>query len=47
MILMNNRIKWNSWYNMLFIFFKLKEIIKQYCEDYESELKEDLLFYAN
>jgi hypothetical protein len=44
---MDNRTRWNSWYNMLFIFLKLKGMIKQYCEDYESELKEDFLSYAN
>jgi hypothetical protein len=44
---MDNRTKWNSWYNMLFIFFELKRMVKQYYKDYESEFKEDFLFYAN
>jgi hypothetical protein len=47
MILMNNCTWWNSWYNILFIFFKLKGVIKQYYKDYENELKEDLLFYID
>jgi hypothetical protein len=32
---------------MLFILLELKGIIKQYCEDYESELEEDILSYAD
>jgi hypothetical protein len=32
---------------MFLIFLELKGIIKQYYEDYESELKENLLFYAD
>jgi hypothetical protein len=32
---MNNRTRWNSWYNMFLILFELKEMIKQYYENYE------------
>ena len=44
---MDNRTRWNSWYNMLLILLELKGMVKQYCEDYESELEEDLLFHAD
>jgi hypothetical protein len=47
MIPMDNRTRWNSWYNILFIFLELKGMVEQYCEDYESELEEDLLSYAD
>jgi hypothetical protein len=47
MILMDNRTRWNSWYNMLLILLKLKGIVEKYCEDYKSELKEDLLSHAD
>jgi hypothetical protein len=46
-ILINNRTRWNSWYNMFFILFKLKEIVKQYYKDYESKLKENILSYID
>jgi hypothetical protein len=32
---------------MLLILLELKGTVENYCEDYESELKEDLLSYAN
>jgi hypothetical protein len=44
---MDNRTRWNSWYNMFFIFLELKGMVKKYCEDYESEFKENLLSHAN
>ena len=43
----DNRTRWNSWYNMFFILLKLKGMVEQYCEDYESELEEDLLSHAD
>jgi hypothetical protein len=46
-ILINNRTRWNSWYNMFFIFFELKGIVKQYYKDYESKLKENILSYID
>ena len=32
---------------MLLILLELKGIVEKYCEDYESELEEDLLSYAD
>jgi hypothetical protein len=47
MIPMDNRTRWNSWYNILLILLKLKGMVKQYCENYENELEKDLLSHAN
>ena len=44
---MDNRTRWNSQYNMLFVLLKLKGKVEQYCEAYKSKLKEDLLSYAD
>jgi len=44
LILMNNRMRWNSWYKMLLILLLLKGKVENYCEKYKSELKENLLF---
>jgi hypothetical protein len=43
MIPMNNRMRWNSWHNMLLILLQLKGKVEEYCETYKTELKEDLL----
>ena len=43
LILMNNRMRWNSWYEMLLILLLLKEKVDDYCEKYKSKLEEDLL----
>jgi hypothetical protein len=43
LILMDNRTRWNSWYNMLLVLLLLKGKVEEYCEKYESELEEDLL----
>ena len=40
---MDNRTRWNSWYNMLLILLQLKGKVEEYCEKYETELEEDLL----
>ena len=47
MIPMDNRTRWNSWYNMLLVLLELKGMVVKYCEDYESELEEDLLSYRD
>ena len=47
MILMDNRTRWNSWYNILLILLKLKGMVEKYYKNYENKLKEDLLFYIN
>ena len=46
-ILIDNRTRWNSWYNMLLILLKLKGMVEQYYKDYENEFKEDLLSHTN
>jgi hypothetical protein len=43
MIPMDNRTRWNSWYNMLLILLQLKGKVEEYCEKYKTELEEDLL----
>jgi hypothetical protein len=43
LIPMDNRTRWNSWYEMLLVLLLLKGKVEDYCEKYESELEEDLL----
>jgi hypothetical protein len=43
MIPMDNRTRWNSWYNMLIVLFNLQPAVEKYCRDYEEELEEDIL----
>jgi hypothetical protein len=43
MIPMDNRTRWNSWYNMLIVLLNLRPAVEKYCEDYEEELEEDIL----
>ncbi len=43
----DNRTRWNSWYNMLTILLNLRPAIEKYCKDYKEELKEDILNYLN
>jgi hypothetical protein len=43
----NNRTRWNSWYEMLFIFLNLRSAVKKYCSDYEDEFEEDILNFAD
>jgi hypothetical protein len=38
MIPMDNRTRWNSWYNMLLVLLSLKTEVENYCDKYESEL---------
>jgi hypothetical protein len=47
MIPMDNRTRWNSWYNMLLVLLELKGMVEKYYKDYESELKEDLLSHVD
>ena len=46
-ILINNRTRWNSWYNILLIFLKLKGIVEKYYKNYENKLKKDLLSHTD
>lgn len=43
MIPIDNRTRWNSWYDMLLVLLQLKGKVEEYCEEYETELEEDLL----
>jgi hypothetical protein len=47
MILMDNRTRWNSWYNMLQVLLKEKAHIDKYCEHFERKLQKDLLDLAD
>jgi hypothetical protein len=47
MIPLDNRTRWNSWYNMLKVLLKEKAHVDKYCEDFEHELRKDLLDLAN
>ena len=40
---MDNRMRWNSQYNMLLILLSLKTKVENYCDKYKSELQGDLL----
>jgi hypothetical protein len=44
---MDNRTRWNSWYEMLFILLNLRFAIEKYCSDYEDELEEDILNFVD
>jgi hypothetical protein len=46
-ILIDNRTRWNSWYEMFFIFLNLRSAVKKYCSDYEDELEKDILNFVN
>src|SRR6266511_3206391 len=43
LIPINNRTRWNSWYEMFLILLLLKKKMEDYCEKYESEFEENLL----
>jgi hypothetical protein len=45
MILLDNRIRWNSWHNMLIVLLNLRLAVEKYCQDYEDELEEDILSF--
>jgi len=47
MILMDNRTRWNSWYNMLQVLLKQKAHVDKFCENFERELQKDLLDLAD
>ena len=47
LILMDNRTRWNSWYEMLLVLLLLKGKVEDYCKKYENELEEDLLSHEN
>jgi hypothetical protein len=46
-IFINNRTRWNSWYEIFFNFFNLRFVVKKYYSDYENELKKDILNFTD
>jgi hypothetical protein len=42
---MDNRMRWNSWYEMLRVLFDIRPVIEKYCQDHEEDLEEDILSY--
>ena len=47
MILIDNRTRWNSWYEMLKVLLNLQPAVKKYCTNHEDELESDLLSFAD
>jgi hypothetical protein len=43
MVPMDNRTRWNSWYEMLRVLFDVRPAIEKYCQDHEEDLEEDIL----
>jgi hypothetical protein len=43
LIPMDNRTRWNSWYDILVVLLNLRPIVEKYYVDYKEELKEDIL----
>jgi hypothetical protein len=44
---MDNRTRWNSWYNILQVLLEQKAHVDKYCEDFERELQKNLLNFAD
>ena len=44
---MDNRTRWNGWYDMLVVLHNVKPVVEKYCQDHEDELKEDILSYQD
>jgi hypothetical protein len=47
MILMDNRTRWNNWYNIFQILFEQKTYINKYYKNFERELQKDLLNFTD
>jgi hypothetical protein len=43
LIPMDNRTRWNSWYEMLRVLLDLRPAVERYCQNHEEELEEDIL----
>jgi hypothetical protein len=43
LIPLDNRTRWNSWYNMLTVLLNLRPAVEKYCQDHEEELEDDIL----
>jgi hypothetical protein len=44
---MDNRTRWNSWYDMLVVLHNVKPAVEKYCQDHKDELEEDILSYQD
>jgi hypothetical protein len=47
MIPIDNRTRWNSWYNILKVLLNLRPCVKKYCLDYKEELKANILTFQD
>jgi hypothetical protein len=47
MIPMDNRTRWNSWYDMLIVLLNVRPAVEKYCADFEEELEEDILNHSD
>jgi hypothetical protein len=45
MIPIDNRTRWNSWYEMLKVLLDLRSVVEQYYAEFENELEEDILSF--
>jgi hypothetical protein len=43
LILIDNRMRWNSWYEILRILLDLRPAVERYCQNHKEELEEDIL----
>jgi hypothetical protein len=47
MIPMDNRTRWNSWFEMLVVLLNLRPAVEKFCTDHEDELIGDILTYQD
>jgi hypothetical protein len=43
LILIDNRTRWNSWFNMLVVLLNLRPVVEKYCQDHKDKLKDNIL----
>jgi hypothetical protein len=46
-IFIDNRTRWNSWYEIFLVFLNLRSAVEKYCSDYEDELEKDILNFVD
>jgi hypothetical protein len=44
---LDNRTRWNSWYEMLTVLLNLRPAVEKYCQDYDDELEDDILSFQD
>jgi hypothetical protein len=47
MIPLDNRIRWNSWYEMLIVLLDKREQVEKYVQNHEDDLKENVLSFQD